>query len=247
MLRRDGEQSHHEKGSHPVALSRSKVNSALSKLLAKRPRPLTAIGTLDQFEAALPSSTDDRGMALVSSAIIEQLVEEAVLSYCTKKFEKDWRQRLFGSGPDGQAVQGFYGKIMLGHALGIYNTAFFEDLDRIRRIRNVFAHARMPLTFKSKSLQDACAFHVLDPRLTDFGKAERSRGSPQKAFLAAVSLMSIVLYTLANKNRRYRPRAKKNKSWVYAEPLPLPDKPTKLNRRRQRSVDQRSAPPAHPP
>jgi hypothetical protein len=154
---------------------------------------------------------------------------------------------LFGSGPDGQAIQGFYGKILVGHALGIYNTAFFEDLDRIRRIRNVFAHARMPLSFKSKSLRTVCDFHVLDPRLTQFAEAERTRGSPQKAFLSAVALLSIVLYTLANKNRRYRPRAKVNKTWVYAEPPPSLDRPTKPNPRRRQSGGRKTESPSRPP
>jgi hypothetical protein len=41
----------------------------------------------------------------------------------------------------------FYGRIMVGHAIGIYGMMVREELDVIRRVRNVFAHAMRPLSF----------------------------------------------------------------------------------------------------
>ena len=171
-----------------MVLSRRKINLSLRKLLERRSRSWTALRTLDKFEAEIESSTDDRGLVLITTAIVEQFLEEAILVHCTRKFDRDWRERLFGG-----AVQGFHGKILLGHALGLYNTAFYEDLDRIRAIRNVFAHARIPLKLHSKSLKEACNFHIFDPRITTFGKLTRWQGSPQRIFLGAAATLSLAL------------------------------------------------------
>jgi len=159
-----------------LANARSKVNASLQQLLSKKPTSLTAMGTLDRFEKELPTTTDHRAMVLVSTAIVEQLLEEAILVHCTKPFAKELRGKLFGGDAEGAAISGFYGKIILGRALGIYGKAFQEDLDRLRRIRNVFAHAAKPLSFNSRGLKDACTFHVFDPRLAPH--KPRSGSSP---------------------------------------------------------------------
>jgi hypothetical protein len=218
-----------------LAHPRHKVNATLQSLLAKRPSSLSALGTIDRFEAELPTSKDDRGMALVSAALVEQLLEDAILVHCLKEFEEPrWRGRLFGAGNEGAVVTGFYAKIMLGHALGIYGTALREDLDRIR---NVFAHTKVPLSFRSKAISRACEFHMFDSKLQAIGPSQRTN-TPPKRFLGAVAISMIVLHSVTNKRRRYRPRARPNKTWVYAEPPTSPGKPKRPNRPRQRSGDQ---------
>ena len=232
-----------------MASRRSQVNRSLQNLLAQRPRPDAAFKTIDDLERQLlAGSTDHRAMVLIGSALVESFLEEVILVQCTRKFDRDWRGRLFGAGPEGQAVQGFYGKILLAHALGIYNTAFFEDLDRIRRIRNAFAHTHKPLSLNSSFLKTACDFHCLNENLGGIDPTVRySKPGPPHRFLEAVGLISVVLSTLAEKNRRFRPRARRNSTWVYAEPPPSPGKskqPNQRNRRRASSNDRATFAPA---
>ena len=236
MLRRGDARSRPLNRSHRLANARSAANAALQKILTKRPRAFAALATLDKFDAEIHTSKDARGMVLVSVAIIEQLLEDAILAHCVRQFDKELRGRLFGGDNDGATIQGFYGKIWLGRALGIYGQAFQEDLDRFRRIRNVFAHAKVPLTFKSKAIIEACEFHVFDDRLR--AMATLRPKDPRKRFLEALSLLSIVLFTLAAQGRRFRPRAKPNGTWVYASPAPSPQKPKSPSRRHRQRGDQ---------
>ena len=222
-----------------VPVSRTRVNAALQAFLAKRPRALTAIGTIDRFEAEI-DRTDDRGMVLVASALLEQLLEDAILVSCIKKFEaKDWRNRLFGADSDGAAISGFHAKVLLGHALGIYGEGLRQDLDRIRRIRNVFAHAKAPLGFRSPIIRSACSFHLFHPNW--FGTSSRDN-TPKKRFLSAVAISMIILYGHTQHARKHRPRriTTHPRDYVYGDPpQPSLDTPKQLNRHRRQRDDQK--------
>lgn len=197
--------------------SRSQINRSLRSLIARRPLPMTALGIIDKFEADAASQENDRGVVLVTVALVEQFLEDAILVYCLKSFEKPPnRDRLFGDDPaTGGAVISFAGKITLGHALGIYGENFRSDLDRLRRIRNAFAHAKSHIGFKSKAIRDAVAFNIFDPKF-DFMPTGPRTDTPKKMFLGAASISMIFLYTMANRKRRYRPRARPTKSFFYS-------------------------------
>lgn len=199
-----------------MASSHSKVNAALRSLLAKRPKSLTALGIVDRFEAGSPLEPgDDRGVVLVSTALVEQLLEDAILVHCLKSYESPPdRDRLFGGDPaTGNAVGSLHAKIILGNALGLYGPNFRDDLDRLRRIRNVFAHAKMPLSLKSQAIKGALEFRLLDPNYSTW-KA-RAKG-PRGKFINFVGISMIFLYTIASRNRRYRPRARPNRTFFYS-------------------------------
>jgi hypothetical protein len=176
------------------------VNQELHKILSRQVGDPFVFKLFDRFEAELPDSGDERAMVLITTSLIEQLLEEVILTYCVRRFCKEQRNMLLGSGPEG----------------GAYGAAFREDLDRMRRIRNVFAHAKMPITFNSSSLRGACNFHVFDSRISKH--KVRGVDTPAMRFLQAGAIMAIVLAFLKNANRRTRPRARKNATWVYAEP-----------------------------
>lgn len=197
--------------------SRSQVNRSLRSLIAKRRLPMTAFHIIDKFEADAASQENDWGVVLVSVALVEQFLEDAILVHCLKSFEKPPnRDRLFGGDPaTGGAVNSFAGKITLGHALGIYGENFRSDLDRLRRIRNAFAHAKGHIGFKSKAIRNAVMFNIFDPKF-DFISPSQRTDSPKKMFVGAVGISMIFLYTMTNKNRRYRPRARPNKTFFYS-------------------------------
>jgi hypothetical protein len=96
------------------------------------------------------------------TAYLEQMLEDAILRRLTPEFgATPWREKLFGGDQPG-AIDGFRSKIILGYALGLYSQQTREDFQTIRHIRNVFAHSRMNLSFKSKEIADACSFYNVD-------------------------------------------------------------------------------------
>jgi hypothetical protein len=193
-----------------MSLSRSKINAALRSLLSKRTRSMTALSTIDRFQSGETVEGDDRGIILVSVALIEQELEELILTGCLKEFSKlPHRNRLFsGDSEVGGAVTTFAAKITLGHALGLYGDKAREDLDRLRRIRNVAAHSKTRLTFNTPAIRTALAsFNMISPdsSLSSIRKSPRSKG-PKGKFLAVCGMFMIYLHVQAKKNRRFRPR-----------------------------------------
>ena len=58
---------------------------------------------------------------------------------------------------DSDDMLGTFGaKIKMGHALQLYGDITRADLNCIKDIRNVFAHAKMQLDFSSPEVIDAC-------------------------------------------------------------------------------------------
>jgi hypothetical protein len=101
-------------------------------------------------------------MVLISGSFIEQGLEAVIKMATVQEYDdRAFHTDLFGGDRPG-AVNGFYGKIILGHALGAYTRAFKDDLDRIRHIRNAFAHAKDEISFKTKEVSDVCHFSVTD-------------------------------------------------------------------------------------
>jgi hypothetical protein len=127
---------------------------SLKDLSSYKPRGLQALATIDKISKKPFNSLDERGDVLIAVSLVEQLLEEVILARCIKTFESSpWRSRLFGGGYSSLAA-----KIVLGHALGLYGQRFKEDLDRLREIRNVFAHSRVDLTLKSPAIGDPAIF-----------------------------------------------------------------------------------------
>jgi hypothetical protein len=200
-----------------MAPSRSKINAALRSLLAKRPRPLTALATIDRFDRDNQSTDYARGVILVSAALAEQLLEEAILTRCLKKFTKPpYRDVLFSGDPEsGGAVTTFAAKITLGHALGLYGNLAREDFDRLRRVRNVAAHAKTKLTFESPAIKNAVqSLHILGEAYGNVGKSRRARTTKAK-FLASCAMSMIFLYFTVRNSRRFRPRLGPKRAFFY--------------------------------
>jgi len=53
-------------------------------------------------------------------------------------------------------LSSFSGQIKVGYAMGIYDAAIRRDLDRMREIRNTFAHSIHPLKFTTPAIMAAC-------------------------------------------------------------------------------------------
>jgi len=85
------------------------------------------------------------------------------------------------------ALSTFYGNILFGMSLGLYDTEFKNQLDIIRRIRNAFAHSAMPISLLSTEVKREIdklpnKANLEKERHTDFGDIPAEK----KKFMAAV-------------------------------------------------------------
>ena len=98
---------------------------------------------------------DQRIATIIGGAIIEQIVEDAIVTHCIKDIQ-DNRQQLFGSPQESPIT--FDTKIRMAYALGIFGPNTKNDLTIIRNIRNLFAHTLSSVTFESKEVAELCGF-----------------------------------------------------------------------------------------
>jgi hypothetical protein len=92
----------------------------------------------------------------------------------------------------------FHAKIVMGYSLGIYGNITRDDLYRIKRVRNVFAHSFRPITFDTKEVAKEC----LELRYLNTLIATKSRNPLQQAtdarytFIQTARMMIIHLHSL---------------------------------------------------
>jgi Mannitol repressor len=121
------------------------VSKALKKHLKQRPSE-------PELEALFQSMQMDgpRGCAVVASAMVEDVLDGAILYRCVN-LSKDERSRLFdASGP----LSTFSSKIAIAYAFGIIGPKTRHDLNLLREIRNAFAHAMRTITFDTQEVAD---------------------------------------------------------------------------------------------
>jgi hypothetical protein len=81
---------------------------------------------------------DDRTAAIVAASLVENNLA-LVISTRLRQFADDAeKRRLFDN--SGALLSTFSNKIDMGFALNLYDRLVRDDLDRIREIRNQFAH-----------------------------------------------------------------------------------------------------------
>lgn len=108
---------------------------------------------LDVFLPELASASD-RNVAIFMAANVERELEALLLAAVLKRSDNETKDRLLDR--DG-ALATFYGNIHLGYALELYNKETLSNLDRIRNLRNTFAHAAIPLRFDHRRVASECA------------------------------------------------------------------------------------------
>jgi hypothetical protein len=102
----------------------------------------------------------DYAVAIIGASMIERALEVAILSRFVV-LTKDQRSRLFAYEQKGPLAD-FAARSRFGAALGLFGADTFEDLEKIRTIRNLFAHATTLHKFSDEAIAAACAdFKVL--------------------------------------------------------------------------------------
>ena len=96
---------------------------------------------------------DDRGAALIMVGQVEAALESYLHIYARNLSGGASSNRLLGRGGP---LDSFSTRILAAHALGMIRTQERTDLDRLREIRNTFAHCRIPITFETPAIAAAC-------------------------------------------------------------------------------------------
>lgn len=116
---------------------------ALRKLSKQFPAVADVVGIITGLHGEA-----DRTVAIVGSSLVESVLQHLlVVSFKSKAPEL--LPRLFENrGP----LSDFNSKILVAQAFGVIGTAQAEELQRIRHIRNCFAHARVEVTFETPEI-----------------------------------------------------------------------------------------------
>lgn len=136
----------------------------------------------------------DRGTALVAAAWLDDALQARIRA--AFRPDKGTADDLFR--PDGP-LGSFSARIKLAYLLDLIEPTARKDLDRIRGIRNDFAHERKDLRFTSPSIRDRCRqLHGADAcRLGGW-----TLPSPKQKFIVTAYFLAEYLMSLAKPRKR---------------------------------------------
>ena len=95
----------------------------------------------------------DRGVAMVGAAILSDLLGEILKTLFRDR--KEVAAQLVDD-PDSGSLAAFYARIKLVYCLGLVPTRVYEDLNRVRRVRNHFAHTSSAASFEADPVRSLC-------------------------------------------------------------------------------------------
>jgi hypothetical protein len=132
-----------------------KAENAAKETLRTLTRRLPPKG-LDAFMADITSDSD-RSVAILTASFLERMLEEVILVHLTCDYRKTSDGKLLGKlvEPDG-ALNGFGRKIYLGYALDLYEASLVDEMEIVRKVRNVFAHSALDVSFETEAISNEC-------------------------------------------------------------------------------------------
>jgi hypothetical protein len=98
------------------------------------------------------SAAKARYIALVGGAMVERALEEAIHF----RFGKLSKKQFEGIFAETGLLGSFSAKITIAQAMKILGNETKSDLNCVKDIRNIFAHAQRPLTFRTKRIVELC-------------------------------------------------------------------------------------------
>jgi DNA-binding MltR family transcriptional regulator len=121
--------------------------SSLNHLTEESPTGLEAIELLGQLRRQ-----SDRECAVVCVSLLEHQLEVLLLNCFVEMTSAEEKELFGGTAP----LSTFAAKIKVAYALRLIDKTFRDDLDRVRKIRNVFAHKVKPIHFSHPDVADWC-------------------------------------------------------------------------------------------
>jgi DNA-binding MltR family transcriptional regulator len=160
--------------------------SALKKLLKAKP-------TADDVKRALKELDTDgpRGTIVLGHALIEDAMRSAIAFHMRTLGEEEYNQLFRGTSP----LSSMSAMTRVAFAFKIIGTKVRDDLDRLRELRNAFAHAQVILTFESEPvLAQLKHFECLKT----LDASERDKMDGRRLFRAIIRLYLVYLLSKIN-------------------------------------------------
>ena len=140
-------------------------------------------------------ASHDRTNVLICGALLEQSLEEAIASHFQDIPEAERNQLFLPSGDRDAPVSSFYAKCVLAYSLGVFGRRTYSDFNKLRIIRNIFAHSTLPVSFDTPEIAAACGFGLIDTApWGDDDLIGQKPQTPSEKFLA-VSILFITYLT----------------------------------------------------
>ena len=143
----------------PATRVRSRKKAAASIPTASVPPKKTSlrrlgreIPTMEEFNQIDRDAitAHDRAVAILLSSQVERFLEISVISHFSRQDDDTAKLLVARDGP----LASFYSKIVIAYAMGFISENEKNDLDKVRQIRNAFAHILRPITFKTEQIAD---------------------------------------------------------------------------------------------
>lgn len=134
----------------------------MPRLLHERPAIGDIMGIIGGFKLGIQGGEhQDRAAVLVCVSSLELALEDAIWSHSVPLAHNE-RKAFFG----GKGVaRTLADKIFLAYVLGVIGPKTRKDLDRVRDIRNDFAHAKRHVDFNTREIHASCVFRMSDADL----------------------------------------------------------------------------------
>lgn len=106
--------------------------------------------TSEELESLVDAMTKGPAVstAILGAAFVEYYLEAAIRRRMPRNDDVVWKELIGEKGPLGTLSM----KILLGHALRIYGDDLRDNLDIMRTVRNVFAHAKKLVEFDNEKI-----------------------------------------------------------------------------------------------
>lgn len=119
-------------------------------------------------------SNSDRSIALVCCSVLEELLKEKIKTCLVSDNQTD---KLFeANGPFGSAIN----RTRIAYYMGLITENQFKNLKYMQRVRNIFAHQILDVSFESNKIKNICSnmeipFNMYTPRHIPYKKTIKEK------------------------------------------------------------------------
>ena len=141
----------------PVKASATRRERRKERTLQDLSKIFPDMASIDANSAEYSKDGNDKSVALLTSAMLDTFLRETIRAHIivgNPALQYDETADIFFS--MNAPLSSFSAKIDLSYLLGICDNDARHDLNIIRRIRNAFAHAVIPITFETDEVAKEC-------------------------------------------------------------------------------------------
>lgn len=158
----------------------------------------------------------DRATAILGGVFLDEHLQVLLKNFLVD--EKSIIDELFGVE---KPLSTFSARTKMAYALGLINKEIFDDLDRIRNIRNSFAHALHGLSFSHVDISQWCRSLIISSKLIPPNEDEYP---PRTLYISAVLFISSYLQAKGEQVKKMRRVVSKDTFGIEWTPVGNPEK-----------------------